>query len=451
MLLTEPTAEPNAVHADVGAFCYQLAQDLFPICRSITGPGVRATLAHLARHLPGLTMYEVASGTQAFDWVVPDEWSIRDAYIADESGQRIVDFQRSNLHVVGYSEPVDRWLDLAELNEHLYSLPEQPDAIPYITSYYARRWGFCLTHRQRESLAEGRYRAVIDSELKPGVLNYAELILPGESSQEVLLSTYVCHPSMANNELSGPAVTTALARWLMSLPRRRYTYRIVFIPETIGSIVYLSRNLEHLKKHVVAGFNITCVGDDRCYSYLPSRAGYTLADRAALHVLSHLDADFKRYTWLQNGSDERQYCAPGVDLPVASIMRSKYGEYPEYHTSLDDLVNVVTPGGLAGGFTALRQAIEVLENDVRLRSTVLCEPQLGKRGLYPTLGTRDASAQVRKMMSLISYCDGQRSLLDIAEIIGQPFAALLHILQPLIENGLIEASPAPVRVSGLTL
>lgn len=426
------------IDENVGDFCHRLAQDLFPICRSLTGPGVRETLAYLGQYLPSLTVHEVPSGTQAFDWTVPDEWIIRGGYITDESGQRIVDFKAHNLHVVGYSEPVDQWLDFEELDKHLYSLPDQPDAIPYITSYYSRRWGFCLTHKQRQTLKPGRYRVVIDSELKPGVLNYAELILPGQSEKEVLLSTYICHPSMANNELSGPVVTTALARWLMSLENRRYTYRIVFIPETIGSILYLSRNMEHMKRHVVAGFNITCIGDDRSYSYLPSRAGNTVADRAALHVLKHIFPDFKRYTWLDRGSDERQYSAPGVDLPVATIMRSKYGEYPEYHTSLDDLT-LVTPSGLEGGFTALQQVIEVIENNLRLNITVFCEPQLGKRGLYPTLSTKESDVQVRTMMNLISYCDG-KTLLDIAEIVGEPVSKLLEILKPLIENGLIQAT-----------
>lgn len=425
------------INQNIGVRMHGWAHDLFPICRSLTGDGVRATLTYLQERLPGMQILSVPSGTQAFDWIVPDEWTIRDAYVLDESGSRIIDFKTHNLHVVGYSKPVDQYLDLEELNKHLYSLPDQPDAIPYITSYYAQRWGFCLTHEQREKLKPGRYRAVIDSDLKPGVLNYAELVLPGKSEQEVMLSTYVCHPSMANNELSGPVVTLALARWLQSLVNRRYTYRIVFVPETIGSIVYLSRNIEHLKRQVKAGFNITCIGDDRCYSYLPSRAGDTLSDRAAQHVLKHIDPEFKRYRWLDRGSDERQYCAPGIDLPIATIMRSKYGQYPEYHTSLDDL-GLVTPEGLEGGFNALQQAVLAIEHNVNPKTTVLCEPQLGKRGLYPTLSTKESGEQVRAMMNLISYCDGRHDLLEIAELIGEPMGKLVDILKPLIAHGLIE-------------
>jgi len=416
---------------------YSWARDLYPINRSLTGTGVRQTLAYLGNLLPGLVMHEVPSGTKAFDWTVPDEWTIRDAYIADESGKRVVDFQQHNLHVVGYSEPVDLWLDREELEQYLHSLPGQPDAIPYVTSYYKRRWGFCLTHNQRVALPQGLYHVVVDSDLKPGVLNYAELILPGETDEEVLLSTYICHPSMANNELSGPIVTTALAQWLQSLEKRRYTYRIVFIPETIGSIVYLSKNIDQLKRQVIAGFNITCIGDDRCYSYLPSRNGSTLSDQAALHVLHHTDTNFKRYSWLDRGSDERQYCAPGVDLPIATIMRSKYGEYPEYHTSLDNL-NLITPSGLEGGYKAIRRAIEILEQNVYLRATVICEPQLGRRDLYPTLSTKESGEQVKAMMNLISYSDGTFTLLEIADLIREPFWELMPIVEKLVIHGLLE-------------
>jgi aminopeptidase-like protein len=412
------------------------AKDLFPICRSITGPGVRETLQYIQKILPELKIHSVPSGTPAFDWIVPDEWTIHDAFIEDESGQRIIDFKKHNLHILGYSEPVDKWLTLEELDLHLYSLPDQPNAIPYVTSYYERRWGFSLTHNQRKTLKPGRYHAVVNSDLKPGVLNYGELILPGETKQEVLLSTYICHPSMANNELSGPVVTMALAQWLSSLNSHRYTYRIIFIPETIGSIVYLSRNLDILKQRVIAGFNISCVGDEHCYSYLPSRDGNTLSDKSALHVLKHIDPEFKCYTWLDRGSDERQYCAPGVDLPIASIMRSKYGKYPEYHTSLDDL-SLVTPSGLKGGYSALRKTLDVIEKNIFPKSTVLSEPQLGKRGLYPTLSSKNMSQSVNTMMNLISYCDGNTSLLEIGELINEPFWELVPIVEKLVETGVL--------------
>lgn len=422
--------------AEVGEFCHDLATELFPICRSLTGPGVRETLSYLKALLPDLMIHDVASGTSAFDWIVPDEWTIRDAYIADESGARLVDFQSHNLHIVGYSEPVDMWIDLEELDKHLYSLPDQPSAIPYVTSYYSRRWGFCLPHQQRQSLKPGKYHVVVDADLKPGVLNYGELIVPGETKEEVFISTYVCHPSMANNELSGPVVTTALALWISSLERRKYTYRFAFIPETIGSIVYVSRNISHLKSHVIAGFNITCIGDDRAYSYLPSRNGNTLSDKAALHVLRHWAPEFDSYTWLERGSDERQYCAPGIDLPMATIARSKYGTYPEYHTSLDDLT-LVTPTGLAGGFEAVKRAIEAVEHSVKLKVSVLGEPQLGRRGLYPTVSARGSADAVRSMMNLITYCDGERSLLEIADIIGEPIWEVVSMAKPLIEKGLL--------------
>ena len=416
---------------------YHWAKDLFPICRSLTGQGVRETLKYIADLLPGLDIKEVPSGTQVFDWVVPDEWNIRNAYIEDEQGNRIVDYKANNLHIVGYSEPVDKWMDLEELDSHLYSLKDQPTAIPYITSYYNRHWGFCLTHKQRQSLKPGRYHVVIDSDLQKGVLNYAELIIKGQTNKEVLLSTYICHPSMANDNLSGPVVTLALAQWLLGLEKLKYTYRIIFIPETIGSIVFLSKNLDYLKKNVISGFNITCVGDDRCYSFLPSRNGNTISDTIAQHVLKYIDPKYIRYSWLNRGSDERNYCAPGVDLPIASIMRSKYGEYPEYHTSLDNF-DLVTESGLIGGYVAIRRSIEILENDCILKTTVLCEPQLGKRGMYPLLSKKNLAPQIKSMMNLISFCDGSNSLLEIADLIDESFEEIYPIATKLIDTGIIE-------------
>ena len=412
---------------------HDLCTELWPITRSITGNGVRKTLSILQRELPNLKVHSVESGTHVFDWIVPNEWNISEAYIEDEQGQRIVDFKNNNLHVVGYSTPVDEWICLEELDKHLYSLPEQPDAIPYITSYYKERWGFCVTHNMRKKLIKQKYHVVIKSVLKPGVLNYAELIIPGKKSEEVFISTYICHPSMANNELSGPAVTTQIAKYIQDNSERNYTYRIVFIPETIGSITYLSQNSEHLKKNVVTGFNVSCIGDDRCYSYLPSRNGNTLSDRVAIAALNRIDRNFKRYTWLDRGSDERQYCAPGIDLPIATIMRSKYGEYPEYHISLDDLVNVVTPRGLEGGFNALKGALDIIESNVYPKMEVLCEPQLGKRGLYPTLSTKETGKQVRVMMNLITYSDGSKSLFEISELINEDYFLLLELVKKLVD------------------
>ena len=426
--------------AGIGIEMHGWARDLFPVCRSLTGDGVRETLAYIGRLVPELTVHEVPSGTQAFDWTVPDEWNIRGAWIEDESGRRIVDFANSNLHVVGYSTPVDEWMSLAELQPHLHSLPEQPDAIPYVTSYYARRWGFCLAHSVRERLAEGNYHVVIDSTLEPGSLTYGEVLLKGSEEKEILLSTYVCHPSMANNELSGPVVTTALARWLASLPERRYSYRIVFIPETIGSIVYISRHLQELKRRTAAGYVITCIGDDRAYSFLRSRDGNTLADRAAKLVMDRHAPDHVEYSWLDRGSDERQYCSPGVDLPVASIMRTRYQSYPEYHTSLDDL-ELVTPSGLEGGFTAVRKVIELLEGNRVYRAVHPCEPQLGRRGLYPTLSTRGAGNTVRAMTNLLGYADGTRDLVDIAAVTGIGPDEALETASRLLNAGLILEVP----------
>lgn len=413
------------------------ACDLFPIMRSLSGPGVRQTLEYFRDLLPGMEIHSVDSGTQCFDWTVPDEWTFRAAWIEDEAGKRVIDAANHTLHVVNYSEPVDCWLTLDELQPHLYSAPETPDWIPYVTSYYRRHWGFCLTHNQRQALKPGRYRVVIDTDLQPGAINYGELVLPGRETAEILISTYVCHPSMANNELSGPVLAAALGRWLAGRDRR-FTYRILFLVETMGAVAYLSRHWQHMKAHTRAGFVLSCVGDERGYSFLPSRRGDTLADRAARRALRDVAGeDWQSYSFLQRGSDERQYCSPLIDLPVALMMRSKFGEYPEYHTSGDDL-SLITPKGLAESFGLYTHALDLLEKNKKLRATVPCEPQLGKRGLYPTISTRDSYLQAQTMVDVLAYADGSLDIIGLADVLGQKASTVLSICDTLLEHGLLE-------------
>ena len=423
----------------IGNEIHALAKRLFRFNRSITGEGVRQTLSELKNIIPSLQVHSFYSGTAVFDWTIPKEWKVNDAYIVAPNGKKICKFSDSNLHLLGYSIPFKGKMALAELKEHLYTLPEQPNAIPYITSYYKERWGFCLTHQQFESLVDGEYEVFIDSELFEGELNYGELFIKGQSEKEIFLSTYICHPSMANNELSGPTVVTYLAKWLSEKIKRRYSYRIIFIPETIGSIAYLSLNHKQMKEKIIAGFNVTCVGDDRAYSYVPSRDGKTVSDDIALHVLKWIDPNFVRYTWFDRGSDERQYCSPGIDLPIATITRTKYGEYPEYHTSLDDLETVVTPRGLDGGYWALRRAICALERNKKYSVCVLGEPQMGKRGLYPTLSSRKSTEEVKLMMDFISLCDGQTSLLKIADRLNVPIWDLYDFCEKLEKHKVLRS------------
>ena len=423
----------------IGSEIHKFASELWPINRSLTGSGVRETLQRIKKHIPGLEMKEIPSGKSVFDWAVPKEWCVNEAYVLTPSGQKICDFSENNLHLLGYSTPFEGEVSFQDLKQHLYTLSDQPDAIPYITSYYKERWGFCLSQQQFDRLEDGKYYVRIDTKLFDGVLNFGEFLIKGKSSKEVFISTYVCHPSMANNELSGPTVVTFLAKWLAEIKELEYSYRIVFIPETIGSITYLSLHHKHMKKNVFSGFNVSCVGDDRAYSYLPSRNGNTLSDQVAKHVLSNINPNYKSYSWFDRGSDERQYCAPGIDLPIASIMRTKYGQYPEYHTSLDDLKNVVTPEGLNGGYWALRRAIEAIEKNKTYRVTVLGEPQMGKRGLYPSLSTRKLSEQPRLMMDIISLCDGKSSLIEIAEKINVPVWTLYDLIETLVSHNLLEA------------
>ena len=421
----------------IGIEIHNFARQLWKLNRSITGEGVRETLLKIADHLPELIVQSVPSDTKVFDWTVPKEWRVREAYIITPDGKKICDFSKNNLHLLGYSVPFEGSLKLNELKKQLYTLPEQPNAIPYVTSYYKKRWGFCLSQNEFDSLEEGNYKIKIDSELFNGKLNYGELIIRGKSQKEVFLSTYICHPSMANNELSGPTVLTFLAKWINNLKEKEYTYRIIFIPETIGSITYLSINHKEMKKNIFAGFNVSCIGDERAYSYLPSRNGKTISDEVAKHVLNWIDPNFKKYTWLDRGSDERQYCAPGIDLPIASILRTKWLEYPEYHTSLDNLEDVVTPKGLDGGYWALRKSLELIERNKKFKVTVLGEPQMSKRNLYPTLSRKNINNK-KHMMDLISMCDGNTSLLKIANTLNVPAWDLYEIVDKLKYYNLIE-------------
>jgi aminopeptidase-like protein len=416
---------------------FNFAEKLFPYDRSITGEGVRKTLREMQRIIPELKIHSVRSGENAFDWVVPQEWKVRSAYIITPDGKKICDFSVNNLHIIGYSTSVEAEMSLQELQDHLYSLPDQPTAIPYLTSYYERRWGFCIKHKDRIKLKDGKYQVHIDAMHFDGVLNYGELLIKGKSNREVLISTYICHPSLANNELSGPVVCTYLAKWISETCILEHTYRFIFVPETIGSIVYLSRNMNLLKERVVAGFNVSCVGDERDYSYLPSRNGDTLSDRVAKHVLKWSVKSFSSYRWEDRGSDERQYCAPGVDLPVCSIMRTKYGAYPEYHTSLDQLGTVVTEAGLYDSFKLYQNIVKCIEINKKYRTSILCEPQLGKRGLYPNLSTKIRPKETKMMMNFISWCDGNHSALDIAERLEIPLINLQNTINLLVENRIV--------------
>ena len=421
----------------MGFEAYELATTLWGINRSITGDGVRQTLNILKDIIPKLRIIEVPTGTKAYDWVVPREWNVSQAYILDPEGERICDLSENNLHLMGYSTPINAKMPLSELQNHLFSRPDFPDAIPYVTSYYEENWGFCLSENQRKNLADGIYEVVIESSLSDGSMTYGEIILPGYSEQEIFLSTYICHPSMANNELSGPCVLAKIVEWLSTLTDSKYTYRIIFIPETIGAIYYISQYLDIMKNKMVAGFNVTCIGDERDYSYVSTRTGNTIVDEITNHVFSKISKTHTKYDWLKRGSDERQYCAPGVDLPVATICRSKFHEFPEYHTSLDTLGDVVTPKGLSGGLELLKRCIEATTLISYPSASVLCEPQLSKRNLYPTIskGAKPQSTQMIK--NILSLSDGKTSTLEMAVRLNCPIWDLRNSLDTLLEYNLI--------------
>jgi aminopeptidase-like protein len=436
--MTATTATP-----EVGPAMRGLLEELYPICRSITGEGLRQTLRILKKHLP-LELHEVPTGTPVLDWTIPREWNIRDAYVADASGKRVIDFQQCNLHVVNYSSPVKARMTLAELKPHLFSLPDQPDLIPYRTSYYNAAWGFCLSHRQLEGLAEGTYDVCIDSTLEPGALSYGELVLPGAIEDEILISTHVCHPSLADDNLSGVAISVQLALALAARPGRRHTIRFIYAPGTIGAITWLARNRDRAAR-IRHGLTLTCLGDAHPFTYKRTVGGQTQIDRAAEHVLATSGLPHQIIDFFPYGYDERQYNSPGFRLAVGSLMRGRHGMFPEYHTSGDNL-SFVKDQHLLESFQVLRALIDVLEGDGVFRNLApYGEPQLGQRGLYQAMGGVNLPNLSLAMLWVLNLSDGQHSLLEIARRAGMSFEVIRKCADLLLQNGLLAAAGATDR------
>ena len=429
-LLTDLVAERT------GKEMYRAVADLYPLCRSITGEGLRRTLRYVGDHVP-LEIHEVPSGTEVLDWTVPKEWNVRDAYIANAQGERVVDFRRSNLHLLNYSVPVKAQMSLGELRPHLHTLPDTPDWVPYRTSYYRETWGFCLSHRQLLELPEGQYDVHIDSSLEPGHLSYGESYLPGSTTDEVLISCHSCHPSLANDNLSGIVVAMSLAQ-LLSRCSRRYSYRFLFIPGTIGSITWLARNESGVGR-IKHGLVLACLGDRGGFTYKRSRRGDSEIDRAVAHVLRERAAGHRIEAFSPYGYDERQFCSPGFNLPVGCFMRTPHGRFPEYHTSADDL-QLVSADALAESLETCLAILEFVEDNERYVSqNQKGEPQLGKRGLYRSLGgpTHEGVTEM-SLLWVLNLSDGHHSLLDIAERSGRPFRSLKAAATLLVAHDLLK-------------
>jgi aminopeptidase-like protein len=429
------TGAPRCEETGVGEDIFSLAAELYPICRSITGDGVRQTLRHLSRHI-NLAVREVPSGTRVFDWTVPREWNIRDAFVKNAEGKRVVDFRHSNLHVLNYSSAVHAKLALDKLREHIFTLPEQPDVIPYRTSYYAERWGFCMAHNRLLELPDGVYEVFIDSSLEEGQLTYGEYLHQGESADEFLLSAHVCHPSLANDNCSGLALLTHLAKRLKGR-KTRFSYRFLFSPGTIGAITWLALNERNLGR-IKHGLVISGVGDGGGPTYKKSRGGEAIIDRVMAHVLRYAAPGAVVLDFTPYGYDERQYCSPGFDLPVGSFQRSQFGTFPEYHTSADDL-SFIRPAHLAESFGMISAALDIVEGDYLPKSAMpKCEPQLGRRGLYSTVGgDKEAPSQNMALLWVLNFADGKHSLLDIANRAQMPFGIIADAARRLREKGLL--------------
>lgn len=414
-----------------------LAKELWPIHRTIVGPGIKLSLKIIKSYQNSLRIKSIRSGTKVFDWKIPNEWNIKDAWIKFNN-IKILDYKHNNLHVVGFSSKIDKIIDLKALKKKIHYIKKLPDAIPYVTSYYKKYWGFCIEYNKFKNLKKGRYHIYIDSKFTKGNLNYGEIVFPGKSKKEILFSTYLCHPSLANNEISGPCVSTYLSKYVKNIKNRYYTYRFIFIPETIGSIAYISKNLNYMKKNIIAGFNISCVGDEREYSYVSSRMGNTLADHIAKKILFSIDKKYKKYSWLERGSDERQFCSPGVDLPICNISRSKFGAYKEYHNSLDVLGKVVTEKGMNSSVALFKKIINFLEKNFYYNSVNKCEPFMTKRNLYSSLSKYENNLDnTQDLMNVLSMCDGKTELEEISDRCKLSQKKLKILIRTLKKNRLI--------------
>jgi aminopeptidase-like protein len=398
---------------------------LFPHCRSITGNGTRKTLTFFEKINPELKRLKFRSGMKVFDWSIPQEWNIEDAYIQNlKTGKKYANFKRNNLHVVGYSIPINKILNKKQIKEKIYTEASRPNAIPYVTSYYNKNWGFCMSVNDKKKLPNGNYKVIIKSRLSKGSLEMSHAVIKGKSKKEIMFSSYVCHPSMANNELSGPVLLNAILNFLKkNIKNNYYSYRFVLLPETIGSIAYLSKFHKYLKKNLICGYNLSCVGDERAYSYLSSKEGNNLADQSIQAALINLK-NVKYYSFLKRGSDERQYLSPRINLPFCTFSRSKFGEYPEYHTS-DDNMNVVTEKGLNQSLEVFINIVKSFENGALPKTNIFCEPQLGKRNLYPNISKKDNYDDILKLrLDLIAYADGKKNIFEIAKILDKPLSEI---------------------------
>ena len=395
----------------------EFAKKLFPLNRSLTGKGNVETLKLIKSQLPNLQIKYFSSGEKVFDWKIPMEWNVRDAWLKDPKGKKILDFKENNLILLGYSKSINKVVNYKMLKENTYTLKSKPNAIPYLTSYYKKRWGFCMKHKDFKKLDKNKnYHAYINSSLKRGKMHYGELKIPGKSKNEIFFSTYICHPSMANNEVSGMVLSTFLAKHILAKKNLKYSYRFIFIPETIGSIAYIKKNFSEMKKKIIAGYNITCVGDEGKFSLLFSKDENKISDRFAKKIFKRKRIKYKKYSWLERGSDERQYCSPLVDLPITTIMKTKFGEYKEYHTSLDKIGTVVTQRGLKESLRIYRYLIDEIEKTTIPKSKIVCEPFLTKYNLIDTLGAkRKVDKKTRNLLNFVSYCDGKTTLDEISD------------------------------------